>query len=79
MTEHHKDQILKIVAHYLPSNLRQHIMMEAPAAYNDWMNRDIVEVVFTDDNKRVDGVPRTKISNIVYKGNNKDLDSIVHL
>jgi hypothetical protein len=44
MTEHQKDQILKIVSYYMEPELRDRIMREAPIAYNAWMGRPVVEV-----------------------------------
>lgn len=45
MTEHQKDQILKVVEYYMEPELRERIMREAPIAYNAWMGRVVVEVV----------------------------------
>ena len=45
MTDHQKDQILKIVQYYMPPELRAKIMREAPIAYNAWHGYPIVDVV----------------------------------
>lgn len=63
MNEHQKDQILKILAYYMPQELRQRVMQEAPMAYNAWMNSDVVEVRIKDTGRIIDGIvpPPTRV------------------
>ena len=63
MNEHQKDQILKILAYYMPQELRQKVMQEAPMAYNAWMNSDVVEVRIKDTGRIIDGTvpPPTRL------------------
>jgi hypothetical protein len=63
MNEHQKDQVLKIVAYYMPQELRQKVMMEAPQAYNAWMDSKIVEVRIADSGRLIDGTvpPPTRL------------------
>lgn len=63
MNEHQKDQVLKIIAYYMPQELRQKVMMEAPQAYNAWMNGNIVEVRIADSGRLIDGTvpPPTRL------------------
>lgn len=63
MNEHQKDQILKILAYYMPQELRQKVMQEAPMAYNAWMNSDVVEVRIKDTGRIIDGAvpPPTRL------------------
>ena len=49
MTEHQKDQILKVVSYYMKHELRERIMREAPVAYNAWVEGDVVDVVYKSD------------------------------
>ena len=44
MTNHQKDQILKVVEYYMTPELRERIMREAPMAYNAWVGYPVVEV-----------------------------------
>ena len=53
MTDHQKDQILKIVQYYMQRDLRERIMREAPIAYNAWVQANVVDVVYTSDKKSV--------------------------
>lgn len=50
MTNHQKDQILKVVEYYMTPELREKIMREVPVAYNAWVGYPVVEVVMTCDN-----------------------------
>ncbi len=56
MTEHEKDQILKIVSHYMDRKLRARVMMGAPLAYNAWVGQEVVEVV-----RKIDGESMNEI------------------
>lgn len=53
MTEHQKDQILKIVWYYMLPELREKIMREAPVAYNAWVGLGVVDVVMVADKKSI--------------------------
>ena len=44
MTNHQKDQILKVVEYYMTPELRERIMREVPVAYNAWVGYAVVEV-----------------------------------
>ena len=44
MTNHQKDQILKVVEYYMTPELRERIMREAPMAFNAWIGYPVVEV-----------------------------------
>jgi hypothetical protein len=44
MTNHQKDQILKVVEYYMTPELRERIMREAPISYNAWVGYPVVEV-----------------------------------
>ena len=44
MTNHQKEQILKVVEYYMTPELRERIMREAPMAYNAWIGYPVVEV-----------------------------------
>lgn len=45
MTNHQKDQILKVVEYYMTPELRERIMREVPVAYNAWIGYPVVDVV----------------------------------
>jgi hypothetical protein len=49
LKSHHKDQLLSVLFHYMGQDLRQRLMLECPAAYNDACSREVVEVVRVDD------------------------------
>lgn len=53
MTSHQKDQILKIVSYYMDHKLRAMVMMEAPLAYNAWVEANVVDVVHVSDGQPV--------------------------
>lgn len=40
--EFHKDQLLHAMYHYMPQELRKHLMRECPAAYNALCGRVVV-------------------------------------
>ena len=44
MTNHQKDQILKVVEYYMTPRLREMISREVPMAYNAWVGYPVVEV-----------------------------------
>lgn len=44
MTNHQKEQILKVVEYYMTPELRERIMREVPVAYNAWVGYPVVEV-----------------------------------
>jgi hypothetical protein len=49
MTNHQKDQILKVVQYYMTPELRERIMREVPVAYNAWVGFPVVEVRVIND------------------------------
>jgi len=49
MTNHQKDQILKVVEYYMTRELRERIMREVPVAYNAWVGFPVVEVRVIND------------------------------
>ena len=53
MTNHEKDQVLAVLKHYLPMELRATVMREVPAAYNAWMGREVVAVVRASDGSTI--------------------------
>lgn len=53
MTTHEMEQVLAVVKHYMDMDLRRKVMTEAPAAYNAWMGRDVVEVRRTSDGRKL--------------------------
>lgn len=44
MKAHHKDQLLAVLWHYMGQDLRQKLMLECPAAYNDACGSEVVRV-----------------------------------
>lgn len=66
MKSHHKDQLLTVLFHYMGQDLRQKLMLECPAAYNDACGREIVRVYRTSDNEPI--IPGVhKITYIQFK------------
>jgi hypothetical protein len=53
LTDHQKDQLLKILGYYMSQELRQKVMLEAPQAYNAWMGREVVRVHRMSDGEPV--------------------------
>ena len=53
MTEHQKDQILKVVSYYMEPELRDRIMREAPIAYNAWVGYPVVDIRRVVANQRL--------------------------
>ena len=49
MTNHQKEQILKVVEYYMTPELRERIMHEVPVAYNAWVGYPVVEVRVIND------------------------------
>lgn len=46
MTNHQKDQILKVVEYYMTPELRDKIMREVPVAYNAWVGYPVVDIIY---------------------------------
>ena len=44
MKPHHRDQLLVALMHYLPMDIRAKIMLEVPAAYNDFYGKTYLVV-----------------------------------
>jgi hypothetical protein len=53
LRDHHKNQLLTVLGHYMSQELRQKLMLECPAAYNAWCEDEIVAVIRTSDNTRI--------------------------
>jgi hypothetical protein len=53
MKDHHKDQLLNALMHYLPMDIRTKVMNEVPAAYNDFYALPIVGVVYVENGQAV--------------------------
>jgi hypothetical protein len=53
ITDFHKSQLLAVLMHYLQPDMRRTLMREVPAAYNDWCDSEIVEVVHISDGRKV--------------------------
>lgn len=51
--EHHKDQLLQVVNHYMDSEMRRHLMRECPAAYNALCGRTVVTSQVEDTGDKV--------------------------
>ena len=56
MTEHQKDQILKVVSYYMDRKLRAKVMKEAPVAYNAWVGQEVMDVVRKIDGKSMNEI-----------------------
>lgn len=65
MKSHHRDQLLQTVMHYLPMKVRKKIMLEVPAAYNDYCGRPVVTVCHTDDLTPVTDDPSQRVARMV--------------
>jgi len=52
VSEHHKDQLLDVLFHYLPMEQRGILIQEVPAAYNAYVGRNVFEVVRVEDGSR---------------------------
>jgi hypothetical protein len=50
---HHKDQLLAVLFHYMSQELRQKLMLECPAAYNDACGGEFVRVHRVSDGQPV--------------------------
>lgn len=50
ISNHHKDQLLKVLTHYMDQTLRNKLATECPAAYNALCGRETVHVR-TSENK----------------------------
>jgi hypothetical protein len=53
MTDHHKDQLLKVLTYHMTQDVRAIAMREAPAAYNAYFGREIVKVVRAEDGSEI--------------------------
>lgn len=53
MTDHHKNQLLDALMHYLPMDVRGKVMREVPAAYNAYCGSGVVHVVRTSDGEKL--------------------------
>ena len=51
--EHHKDQLLMVVNHYMTQEMRRHLMRECPAAYNALCRRIVVTSQVEDTGSKV--------------------------
>jgi len=51
--EHHKDQLLFVISHYMDSEMRRHLMRECPAAYNALCGRIVVTSQVADTGSSV--------------------------
>jgi len=45
VSNHHKDQLLKVLFYYMDQDLRYKLMEECPKAYNDACKSEIVRVI----------------------------------
>lgn len=48
ITDHHKDQLLTVLMRHVNPETRRVLMLEVPAAYNEWCGREVVTVVYSD-------------------------------
>jgi hypothetical protein len=46
---HHMEQLLDLLFHLMGQDMRRRVMSELPAAYNDYVGSDIVQVLRTHD------------------------------
>lgn len=53
MRDHHKDQLIEVLMHYLPMEIRGHLMRQCPEAYNGYCGSEVVRVVRTCDGEPV--------------------------
>jgi hypothetical protein len=53
LTETQKDQLLSVLFYTMTSETRQRLMAEVPQAYNAAMGREVVRVVWNDNDKTV--------------------------
>jgi hypothetical protein len=53
ITDGHKDQLLTILMRHATPEIRRVLMLEVPAAYNEWCGREVVTVVHTSDGTEV--------------------------
>jgi hypothetical protein len=49
----HKDQLLTVLMYHCQPEMRRILMLEVPAAYNEWCGRKVVYVSHTSDGSEV--------------------------